>query len=125
MAMALQEDELLTKMGSLLLLPRRAKETRKPRVGGPPCQSAACRLGESKSVGVGLTKPSDSCEVWLLRRRAAQAWPLRWGLFFPALWLVQSHSLLELPGASAADGDTPPLHEVERTFASLLWEGSL
>ena len=42
MALARQEDELLTKMGSLLL-PRSAKES-----------------WGSKSVGVGLTKPSDS-----------------------------------------------------------------
>ena len=44
-AMAPQEDELLTKMGSLLLLPRRAKETRFHELVGPRARARLVVLG--------------------------------------------------------------------------------
>ena len=58
------------------------------RVGGPSCQSAACRLGvevggrwsgETQRFVSLLARAKARCEVWLLRRRAEQAWRLRWG----------------------------------------------
>ena len=128
MSMAPPEDELLTKMGSPLPLPG---ERRRP--GTPSWWALVPERGlsslVSKSVGAGETqrfvslfdKAMARCEIWLLRRRAERAWRLRWGsLLSCTVARAVAHSLLELPGASGADGDTPPLHEVERTFASLL-----
>ena len=48
----------------------------------------------------------------MLRKRAEQAWRLRWGSTLSST----AASLLELPGARGADGATPPPHEVERDF---------
>ena len=60
-------------------------------------------------------------ESRLLQRRAEQAWRLRWGsLLSCTAARAFASTLLELPGASGADGDTPQLHEVERDLASFL-----
>ena len=56
-------------------------------------------------------------EGWILRRRAEQAWRLRWGsLLASTAARVVADSLLELPSVFGADGDVPPSHEVERDF---------
>ena len=56
-------------------------------------------------------------EILLLRKRAEQAWRLRWGsmLSCTAARAVAA-GLLELSGARGADGATPPPHEVEQDF---------
>ena len=56
-------------------------------------------------------------ETPLMRRRVEQAWRLRWGSLLSCVAArAVALSLLELPGVSGADGDTPASHEVERDF---------
>ena len=77
-------------------------------------------------AGDGLRRRGTSCPnspehvlevIPLLRKRAEQAWRLRWGsmLSCTAARAVAA-SLLELLGARGADGATPPPHKVERDF---------
>ena len=116
--------------GVVLAVARRTKETRCPELVGFRARARLVVLGfevgrrwsgETQRFVSLLARAKARCEVWLLRRRAEQAWRLRWGsLLSCTVARAVAQSLLELPGVSGADGETPPLHEVERTFASLL-----
>ena len=66
----------------------------------------------------GLARARAHCEGLLLRRRAEQAWRLRWGALLSCTAArAVADTFLELPGSVGADGDTPASHEVERDFA--------
>ena len=76
---------------------------------------------EARSFLSQLAKARARGENKLLRKRAEQAWRLRWGsLLACTAARAVAMSLLELPGARGADGATPPSHEVERGL-SLPW----
>ena len=106
--------------GVVLAVARRTKEARYPELVGPRARARRWS-GETHRFVSLLARAKARSEVWLLRRRAEQAWRLRWGsLLSCTVARAVAQSLLELLGASGADGDMPPLHEVERTFASLL-----
>ena len=76
---------------------------------------------EARSFLSQLAKARARGENKLLRKRAEQAWRLRWGsLLACTAARAVAMSLLELPGARGADGATPPSHEVERRL-SLRW----
>ena len=65
-----------------------------------------------------LARARARCEGLLLRRRAEQAWRLRWGALLSCTAVrAVADTFLELPGSVGADGDTPASHEVERDFA--------
>ena len=86
-----------------------------PNGGGPKSRKSRAPKGGARKGG----GPKNRAFSSLCRSHFALFLSLFVGaLFCPALQLVQLRTLL--PGASGADGDTPPLHEVERTFASLL-----
>ena len=64
-----------------------------------------------------LAKAKARQEGWLLRRRAEQAWRMRWAsLIAVQVARAVAESWLELPRASGADGDTPLTHDVEVDF---------
>ena len=65
-----------------------------------------------------LARARARCEGLLLRRRAEQAWRLRWGALLSCTAArAVADIFLELPGSVGADGDTPASCEVERDFA--------
>ena len=62
-----------------------------------------------------LARGRARAEGWLLRRRAEMAWAVTSGsLLACSVARAVATSLLELPQASGADGETPALHEIER-----------
>ena len=72
---------------------------------------------ETKILVSQLARAKARQETWLLRRRAEQAWRLRWGsLIACAVARAVALSLLELPRAVGADGNTPAAYDVERDF---------
>ena len=95
--------------GVALAAARRVKET----PSWPRARARLVCVSGRWSVSL-LARAKARCEVWLLQHRLNR--------LLPSCTVVCAvvHSFLELPGASGADGDTPPLHEVERTFARLL-----
>ena len=100
--------------GVALAAARRAKEIRYPELVGPRARARLVVLGvevggrwsdETQRFVSSLARAKARCEVWLLRRRAEQAWRLRWGsLLSCTVARAVAHSLLELPRASGADG---------------------
>ena len=68
---------------------------------------------ETKLLVSQLARAKARQEPWLLRRRSEQAWRLRWGSLIACAVAL---SLLELPRAVGADGDTPAGYDVERAF---------
>ena len=50
-----------------------------------------------------------------MRQRAEQSWRLRWGSFLSCtVAQAVASTMLELPGARGADGDSPAPQDVER-----------
>ena len=98
---------------------RRRKETTYPELVGRRARARLVVLGmevggrfsEARSFLTQLARAKARCENHILRRRVEEAWRLRWGC--TAARAVAA-SLLELPSAQGADGDTPASHEVER-----------
>ena len=112
--------------GVALTAARRRKERRYPELVGPRRRArllvAGVEVGgrwsdEAKIVVSQLARAKVRQETWLLRRRAEQAWRLRWGsLIACAVARAVALSLLELPRAVGADGNTPAAYDVERDF---------
>ena len=77
---------------------------------------------ETKLLVGQLARAKAWQEPWLLRRRAEQAWRMRWGsLIACAVARAVALSLPELPRAIGADGDTPAAYDVERDFIHVGW----
>ena len=78
----------------------------------------AGRWSEEARQFVGLlAKAKARQEGWLLRRRAEQAWRMRWSSISAcSAARAVAESWLELPRVSGADGDTPLKYDVERDF---------
>ena len=106
---------------------RRRKEATYPELVG---RHALVLLGvevggrfflETQSFLTQLARAKARGENFILRRRVEQAWRLRWGsLLACTAARAVAASLLELPRAHGADGDTPASHEVERDLGHLL-----
>ena len=110
--------------GVLLERARRRKERTYPELVGPRRRARLVVLGieaggrmsaETRSFLPQLAKACARQEIPLMRKRAEQAWRMRWGaiLSCESARAVES-SLLNVQSAVGADGDTPPTHEVER-----------
>ena len=104
--------------GVALEAARRRKEGRCPELVGPRARSRLVVFGvevggrwsgESQTFISQLARARARGEQPILRRRAEQAWRIRWGSMVSCV-----SSLLGLPRALGADGDTPLLHDVER-----------
>ena len=106
--------------GAALRRARQRKERTYPELVGRRARAMfvvlAVEMGgrwseEARNFLSQLARARARGEIPLLRKRAEQAWRLRWGsmLSCTAARAVAA-SLLELPGA------TPPPHEVERDF---------
>ena len=64
-----------------------------------------------------LARAKVRSENHLLRKPVQQAWRLRWGsLLSCTTACAVASSMLELPWARGADGNTPALHDVEQDF---------
>ena len=62
-----------------------------------------------------LARAKARGETELMRRRAEQSWRLRWGSFLACtVARAVASTMLELPGARGADGDTLAPQDVER-----------
>ena len=102
---------------------RRRKERTYPEIVGPRSRARlvvlAVEVGgrwssETRSFIAQLAKARSRQEPLLLRRRAEQAWRMRWGAFLSCVAAkAVASSLLESPCAQGVDGDTPPSWEVE------------
>ena len=69
-------------------------------------------------------KAKARSEPRLLRRRAEQAWRMRWsGILSCTAVRAFASSLLELCATAATDGPTPPTHEVLTSFRHAGVEG--
>ena len=109
--------------GVALEAARRRKEGQYPELVGPRARSRLVVFGvevggrwsrESQNFISQLARARARGEQPILRRRAEQAWRNRWGSMVVVARAVAS-SLLGLPRALGADGDTPLLvHDVER-----------
>ena len=112
--------------GVALTAARRRKEHRCPELVGPRSRARLVVVGvevqgrwshETKLLVSQLARAKARQETWLLRRRAEQAWRMRWGsLIACAVARAVALSLLELSRAVGADGDTPAAYDVERDF---------
>ena len=71
-----------------------------------------------------LAKAKARGEPRLMRRRAEQAWRMRWsGILSCTAARAFASSLLELCATAATDGPTPPTHEVLTSFRHAGVEG--
>ena len=113
--------------GVAISMAERRKERRYPELVGRRARSRlvvlAVEVGGKWSPTTqhftsGLARARARCEGLLLRRRAEQAWRLRWDTLLSCTAArAVADTFLELPGSVGADGDTPASHEVERDFA--------
>ena len=113
-------------MGAALTIARRRKERRYPELVGPGRRARLVVLGlevggrwsvETQIFIRLLARARARSEGHLLRRRAEHAWRLRWGsLLSCTAARAVARSLLELSGASGADGNCPPSCDVEQAF---------
>ena len=70
---------------------------------------------ETQSFIAQLARAKARGETEVMRRRAEQSWRLRWGSFLACtVARAVASTLLQLPGANGADGDTPAPQDVER-----------
>ena len=112
--------------GVALLAARKRKEQTYPEFLGARCRARlvvlAVEVGgrfsrETSGFITELARARARSETALMRKRAEQAWRMRWcGLFGCAAAKAFAASLLELQGSVGADGDTPASHEVEGDF---------
>ena len=105
--------------GVVLERARRRKERTHPELVGPRRKArlvvlgieVGCRMSaETRSFLSQLAKARARQEIPLMRKRAEQAWRMRWA----AIAARAASSLLNVQSPVGADGDTPPTHEVER-----------
>ena len=84
----------------------------------PSWLSSLCRWSEETRMFLSLlARAKVRGENPLLRKRVQQAWRLRWGALLSCTTACAvASSMLELPGARGADGDTPAQHGVEQDF---------
>ena len=109
--------------GVVVQVGRRRKERTYPELVGPRTRARlvvlAVEVGsrwsaETRSFLAQLAKARSREEPRLLRRRAEQAWRMRWGAILScAAAKAVAISMLDLRCAQGADGDTPPSWEVE------------
>ena len=109
--------------GVVLERGRRRKERTHPELVGPRRRARLVVLGievggrmsmETTSFLSQLAKARSRQETALMRRRVEQAWRMRWGAILAcATARAVATSLLNLYTAHGADGNTPPVHEVE------------
>ena len=72
---------------------------------------------ETQSFLLQLARAKARYENSILRNRVEQAWRLRWGSLLACTTArAVVSSLLGLPSARGADGDTPASHDVERDY---------
>ena len=101
----------------------RRKERTYPELVGPRRRARLVVLGievggrmsmETTSFLSQLAKARSRQETALMRRRVEQAWRMRWGAILAcATARAVATSSLNLCTAHGADGNTPPVHEVE------------
>ena len=112
--------------GAVLDAARRRKNRTYPELIGPRGRARLVVLAgdvggrwseETRSFLTQLAKAKSRQEPPILRRRAEQAWRMRWqSILSCAAAKAFAASLLELRGGFGADGLTPLTHEVENTF---------
>ena len=112
--------------GAKVTRARRRKETTYPELVGRHARARLVVLGvevggrfstETQSFLSQLARAKARCENSILRNRVEQAWRLRWGSLLACTTAhAVSSSLLGLPSARGADGDTPASHDVERDY---------
>ena len=111
--------------GVVLQSARRRKERTYPELLGRRARSKLVvlavevggRWSETRMFLSLLARAKVRCENPLLRKRIQQAWRLRWGALLSCTTACAvASSMLELPGARGADGDTPAQHDVEQDF---------
>ena len=117
--------------GARVTRARRRKEATYPELVGRHARARLVVLGvevgerfslETQSFLTQVARATARSENYILRRRVEQAWRLRWGsLLACTAARAVAASLLELPCAHGADGDTPASHEVERVLGHGLW----
>ena len=108
--------------GVALKAARRRKEATYPELVGPHSRAklvvVAVEVGErwsseTRSFLSQLARARARQEVPLLRRRAEQAWRMRWGAMLACTAAkAVALSLLDLPHSYGADGKAPSTHEV-------------
>ena len=112
--------------GVVLTAARRRKERRYPELVGPQARARLVVFGieasgrwsdEARQFVSLLAKAKSRQEGWLMRRRAEQAWQMRWASIIAcSVARAVAESLLELSRVTGADGDTPLTCDVEREF---------
>ena len=119
--------------GVALEAARRRKERQYPELVGPRARSRLVVFGvevggrwsrESQDFISQLARARARREPPFLRRRAEQAWRIRWGSMVSCVVArAVADSLLGLPRALGADGDTPLVHDVVRDLlaAGFAW----
>ena len=119
--------------GVALEAARRRKERRYRELVGPRARSKLVVFGvevggrwsrESQDFITQLARARARREPPLLRRRAEQAWRIRWGSMVSCVVArAVADSMLGLPRALGADGDTPLVHDVVRDLlaAGFAW----
>ena len=117
--------------GVALMDARRRKERTYPELAGHNRRARlvvlAVEVGgrwsqELKYFVSQLVRAKARGETHLMRKRAEQAWRLRWGSILAcAVARTVASTMLEFPGARGADGDTPASQDVEQDcrFAGL------
>ena len=100
--------------GVVLERARRRKERTYPELVGQRRRARLVVRLETTSFLSQLAKARSRQETALMRRRVEQAWRMRWGAILAcATARAVATSLLNLCTAHGADGNTPPVHEVE------------
>ena len=112
--------------GVALEAARRRKARTYPELVGPHRRARlvvlAVEVGgrwsdETRSFLSQLARAKARGETSLMRRRAEQAWRLRWGSILSCtVARAVATSMLELPGVRGADGSTPLAADVEQDF---------
>ena len=112
--------------GAVLEAVRQRKNRTYPELVGPRGRARLVVLAgdvggrwseETRSFLTQLAKAKSRHEPPILRRRAEQAWRMRWQAMLSCVAAKAfAASLLELHGVLGADGVTPPTHEVVNTF---------
>ena len=108
--------------GAVLVAARRRKERTYPELSGPRSRARLVVLAgeiggrwseETRRFLSLLAKAKARSEPPILKKRAEQAWRLRWGAILGcAAARAFAASLLELRSGGGADGDVPSTHEV-------------
>ena len=121
--------------GAVLAAARRLKERTYPELTGPRSRARLVVLAgeiggrwseETRRFLSLLAKAKARSEPPILKKRAEQAWRLRWGAILGcAAARSFAASQLELRHGGGADGDVPSTHDVVMTFAMLASRSAL